>query len=83
MPKKRIKTKAETSAEQFFPVDKNDLKQAIEKVVKPIDQPDILTETPGITVGKTKKKSVSVKKSSLRGLKSNKEIKSFLEEFNN
>ncbi|MEM3091255.1 MAG: DNA topoisomerase I [Candidatus Pacearchaeota archaeon] len=83
MPKKRIKTKAETSAEQFFPIDKNDLKQAIEKVVKPINQPNILTETPGIIVGKTKKKSVSVKKSSLRGLKSNKEIKSFLEEFNN
>jgi DNA topoisomerase-1 len=64
--KKQTKTKAESSAEQFFPVDKNDLKQAIEKVVKPFEKKIQLIEN--INAEKHVKKKTNAKKVSIENL---------------
>ena len=43
MPRKQIKTRAETTAEEFFPLDSRDLAHAVEKQYKQIDRSSLTT----------------------------------------
>jgi len=68
MPKKQKKTRAESSAEDFFPVEQRDVKYAVEKQYKTIE-PSTLTkiEKQGEIISKEPKKKGKVRKKSVRG----------------
>lgn len=67
MQKKQKKTRAETSAEQFFPLEQRDVKYAVEKPYKQLDPSSLIKiEKEGKPIvkktSKTRKKSVKSKK---------------------
>ena len=65
MRRKQKKTKAESSAEQFFPVEQDDLKYAVEKPHKTIEPSSLITiEKEGIISEKDKKTKMPRKKTS-------------------
>ncbi|MEK6847841.1 MAG: DNA topoisomerase I, partial [Nanoarchaeota archaeon] len=70
MPRKQRKTRAETTAEEFFPVEQADLKYAIEKPHKQIDISSLTKiEKPGLIIPK---KRTRVSKAKTKSIKSNK-----------
>ncbi len=68
MPRRQKKTKAEISAEQFFPVEQKDVKYAVEKAYKKPDLKSLVKiEKEGEAIFKKTPKIHPVKKKSVRG----------------
>jgi len=68
MPRRQKKTRAETSAEQFFPVEPEDVKYAVEKQYKQPDLSNLIKiEKEGEVIVKKEPKVRSVKKKSVKG----------------
>jgi len=67
MRKKREKTMAETTAEEFFPVEQRDIRYAVEKPYKQIDINSLIkVEKPGKIITKKKSRIPSSKRNSVK-----------------
>ena len=72
MPRKEKKTRAETSAEQFFPVEQRDVKYAVEKPYKQTEPSSLITvEKEGRTITKKPRKASSPKKKPVKSRSKN------------
>lgn len=74
MPRKKIKPVAQKTAENFFPVDADDLKRATEKIVKPMP-PTTIIENVGKSVETVEKEVAKIVKKAKKRVKTEKKSK--------
>ncbi|MBU1501729.1 MAG: DNA topoisomerase I [Nanoarchaeota archaeon] len=77
MPKKQQKSKEEKLAESFFPVDKDDLKYAIEKPAKTVDVSSLIKIEKGPSKKTATKRKTATKKTRKKTTRAKKSLKEF------